>query len=117
MQYEYECLSSKCGVVSEVTQSLSETPLTKCPKCKRGKVIKLISLTAKTHVPGDPYEEMAKIKKEAKQIAQRIVSGDERAIADVYGEDVAEGRPMKASPKPKTLDQVTSSKSKIKRSK
>ena len=38
--YEYEC--PKCGVV-EVTQSISDAPLTKCPTCRR-KVKRLISL-------------------------------------------------------------------------
>ncbi len=41
--YEYEC--SKCGVI-EVTQRITEDPLTKCPQCKRRKVKKLISNTS-----------------------------------------------------------------------
>jgi len=41
--YEYEC--PKCGVV-EVTQRITEDPLTRCPKCKRRKVKKLISNTS-----------------------------------------------------------------------
>ncbi len=41
--YEYEC--SGCGVV-EVTQRITDDPLTRCPKCKRRKVKKLISNTS-----------------------------------------------------------------------
>lgn len=103
MIYEYQCLAKKCGVISEVIQSLSEPQLTKCPKCKRGKVIKLISLTARPVVGKDPHEEYAQIKREAKEYAQRIIKGDQNAIADVYGEDVASGKPRKEMPKPKTL--------------
>jgi putative FmdB family regulatory protein len=40
--YEYDC--PKCGVI-EVTQRITESPLAKCPTCKR-KVKKLISATS-----------------------------------------------------------------------
>lgn len=40
--YEYEC--QKCGTF-EVTQRITENPLSKCPSCK-GKVKKLISNTS-----------------------------------------------------------------------
>lgn len=113
--YEYLCSSTKkCGVISEVIQSIHDSPLEKCPKCKRGKVIKLISLPARPVVCGDPRDELRKIKQEAKQIAQKIVKGDERAIADVYGDDMANGKPRKELPKPKTL-QDTKGKGVIKR--
>ncbi len=114
MVYEYECLSKKCGVVSEVVQRLSDKPITKCPLCKRGKVIKLISLPAKAVVPGDPMQEYAKIKKEAKEIAQRIVRGDEQTIADIYGEGAPSNKLPKGATKQKTMDQVKGGK--IKRS-
>lgn len=106
MVYEYECQSLKCGAVFEVMQRLSEKPLKKCKVCKRGKVIKLISLPARPVIPGDPRDEYAKIKKEAKQIAKKIIRGDEQAIADIYGDDTASGKPRKEVSKPKTLDQV-----------
>lgn len=41
--YEYEC--PKCGVM-EVSQRITDDPLTKCPECKRRKVKKLISNTS-----------------------------------------------------------------------
>lgn len=112
MQYEYLCESKKCGIVSEVTQSLSEAPLTKCPKCKRGKVIKLISLPAKAVIPGDFRDEYAKIKKEAKEIAQKIVKGDEKAIADVYGEGLPNNIGVS---KQKTLNDLKGKKSFVRR--
>lgn len=40
--YEYKC--NKCGVL-EVSQHITEAPLSKCPRC-RGKVHKLISQTS-----------------------------------------------------------------------
>jgi len=51
-------------------------------------------------------EEYAKIKREAKQIAQKIIRGDQETIADIYGDDVASGKPKKELPKPKTLNDV-----------
>jgi len=104
--YTYECQAKKCGEVFEEYQKLSDEPLKKCSVCKRGKVIKIISLTARPVVPGDPRDEYKKMKQEAKQIAQRIIKGDEEAIADVYGSDMADGKPAKELPKPKQLKDV-----------
>jgi putative FmdB family regulatory protein len=42
--YEYEC--AKCGHQLEIMQKMSDTPLTKCPKCKASKLAKLFSQTA-----------------------------------------------------------------------
>jgi putative FmdB family regulatory protein len=39
--YEYECKA--CGHRLEEIQSFSDQPLTKCPQCKKGKLIKLVS--------------------------------------------------------------------------
>lgn len=104
--YEYECLSQKCGVVSEVIQSLSEEPLKRCPVCKRGKVIKLISLTARPVVPTDPRQAILDAKAEGKRMAREILKGNEEVIANIYGENTLSGKPKKEPPKPKTLDQV-----------
>jgi len=112
--YTYECQSKKCGEVFEEYQKLSDEPLKKCIVCKRGKVIKIISLPAKPVVTGHPLDEFKKIRQEAKQIAQRIIKGDEKAIADVYGEDVASSKERKELPKPKQLKEVKG-KSAIKR--
>lgn len=101
--YTYECQAKKCKEVFEEYQKLSDEPLKKCVKCKRGKVIKIISLPAKPFVPGHPLDEIQKTKREARQIAQKIIRGDERAIADIYGDDVADGKPRKELPKPKQL--------------
>lgn len=38
--YEYQC--QKCGHKFEELQKMTDKPLTKCPKCKKGKVIRLI---------------------------------------------------------------------------
>ncbi len=42
--YEYECL--KCGHRFEVIQKISDPPIKKCEKCKKGKAEKLISSPA-----------------------------------------------------------------------
>jgi len=42
--YEYEC--QKCGHRFERIQLYSEKPIRKCPKCKKGKVVKLPSAPA-----------------------------------------------------------------------
>lgn len=101
--YTYECQAKKCGEKFEEYQRLSDDPIKKCTICKRGKAVKIISLPARPVVPGDPRDELIKIKREAKQIAQKIIKGDERTIADFYGDDAAEGRPQKELPKPKML--------------
>jgi putative FmdB family regulatory protein len=104
--YTYECCAKKCGLITEVLQTLHEPPLKKCPICKRGKVIKIISLPARPVVPEHPLEAYAKIKREAKETAQKIMRGDQETIADIYGEDVASGKPKKELPKPKMMKDV-----------
>jgi len=42
--YEYEC--RKCHHRFEEIQKFSDRPITKCPKCRTGKVVKLISAPA-----------------------------------------------------------------------
>jgi putative FmdB family regulatory protein len=42
--YEYEC--KKCGHRFEEIQQFSDPPIKKCPKCKKGKVVKLPSAPA-----------------------------------------------------------------------
>jgi len=42
--YDYVC--AKCGHQFEAFQSMSDAPLTKCPKCKTGKVKRLIGAGA-----------------------------------------------------------------------
>ena len=42
--YDYVC--AKCGHQFEAFQSMSDAPLTKCPKCKKGRVKRLIGCGA-----------------------------------------------------------------------
>lgn len=42
--YEYEC--SSCGELFEREQSINDSPIRKCPKCKKNKVERLISQTS-----------------------------------------------------------------------
>jgi putative FmdB family regulatory protein len=111
--YEYECQSNKCGVVSEVYQSLHEEQLVKCPICKRGKVIKLISLTSHPVVPQSPRDFLAGLKADARKTAKKIMRGDENAMADVYGDP--SGNKKAEQTTAKTLDQVKSGKIKRKK--
>ncbi len=111
---EYECQAKKCGEIFELFEAMNDPPLKKCKICKRGKVIRLISLTARPVVPGDFQEEMIKIKQDAKKIAQKIIKGDQNAYEDIYGDPTA---PKKEVKKPKTLDQTKGVKGGIKRSK
>lgn len=83
--YNYEC--QNCEYFFEEYQKINDDPLKKCPSCKKTKLIKVISLPARPVVPGDMFEEMAKIKREAKQTAKKIMRGDEAAAADVFGEN------------------------------
>lgn len=40
--YDYQCRSKKCRKVSSVFQSITAKPLTRCPKCRAGRVDRLI---------------------------------------------------------------------------
>ncbi len=42
--YDYVC--TKCGHKFEVFQSMKDNPLTQCPKCKKGRVKRLIGTGA-----------------------------------------------------------------------
>lgn len=42
--YEYEC--TECGYQMEELQAFSDPPLKKCPKCKKNKLEKMISLSS-----------------------------------------------------------------------
>lgn len=95
--YEYSC--DYCEHFLEVYQKLSDKPLKKCPQCKKHKLVKLISLPGKPVIPGHPFEEHAKIKKEAKEIAQKILKGDEKTIADIYGDGAVQSTNLKKSKK------------------
>lgn len=109
---EYSC--SQCNEIFEEYESMNADPLEDCKYCEGGKVMRIMSLTARPVVPGDPRDAVLAAKAEGKAMAREILKGNQEVIADVYGDDVASGKPMKAQPKPKTLDQVTNGK--IKRS-
>lgn len=42
--YEYQC--EKCGQTSEITQKISDPPLSQCPDCGAAEVRKLVSRTS-----------------------------------------------------------------------
>lgn len=104
--YNYEC--SNCEHAFEEYQKLADKPFKKCPECKKFKLVKVISLPAKPFVPGHPLDEFKKMKQEAKQIAQKIIRGDEKAIADVLGPSALgdSPNPPANAPKPKQLKDV-----------
>lgn len=84
--YEFKCQSVDCGKVIEEYQSLHDEPLKKCPFCGRQDLMKLISRPAKSYISGDPRDELVKARKEGKDIAKKIMSGNEDIISDVYGD-------------------------------
>ena len=53
--YDYVC--AKCGYQFEAFQSMSDAPLTKCPKCKTGKVKRLIGAGAGFMFKGSGFYE------------------------------------------------------------
>jgi len=53
--YDYVC--AKCGHQFEAFQSMSDAPLTKCPKCKTGKVKRLIGAGAGLVFKGSGFYE------------------------------------------------------------
>lgn len=91
--YEYEC--SNCEYIFDSIQSIHEDPLKTCPECAMDSLEKLISMPARPVVPGDPRDAMAQIRQDAKKTAREILRGNQEAIADVYGSEAAEGKPVK----------------------
>jgi len=53
--YDYVC--AKCGHQFEAFQSMSDAPLTKCPKCKKGRVRRLIGSGAGLVFKGSGFYE------------------------------------------------------------
>ena len=53
--YDYAC--AKCGHQFETFQSMSDKPLTRCPKCKTGKVRRLIGSGAGIVFKGSGFYE------------------------------------------------------------
>jgi putative FmdB family regulatory protein len=108
--YEYQCEMTKCGKIIEEYQSLHDRPLKKCPSCKKNSLIRIISLTGKAVVPGDPRDEMINAKREGKRMAREILRGNEEVIADVYGDGS-----QKAQAVSKKVKASSNKKSKVKR--
>jgi len=53
--YDYEC--QKCGHIFEVFQTMKEKRLTDCPKCKKGKVKRLLGTGAGIIFKGSGFYE------------------------------------------------------------
>jgi putative FmdB family regulatory protein len=78
--YDYVC--AKCGHKFEVFQSMKDAPLTKCPKCKKGRVKRLIGTGAGLLFKGTGfYETDYKRKGGAKGISESPAASAETAAA------------------------------------
>lgn len=64
--YEYEC--STCGHAFEELQSMTEAKLTKCPKCKKNKLHRLIGSGSGVIFKGSGFYETDYKKKDAKTV-------------------------------------------------
>jgi putative FmdB family regulatory protein len=84
--YEYKCL--ECEHLFEELARITDPPATDCPACGcSGSVIRLISgTTGIVEMTGREYFKKV-IEPEAKRIAGKIKQGDEKALADIVGED------------------------------
>ncbi len=91
--YEYEC--SKCGEF-EITQSISDEPLKKCPTCRR-KVTKLISRSA-FHLKGGGWYADAYEAKGSTSSAETSTEATSTTDSSDAGEAA---KPAKAEPKAK----------------
>jgi putative FmdB family regulatory protein len=82
--YEYQC--DNCDTLFEVIQGIQD-PHPICPECASEEVTRLISRTSGQveRSAKEMYHEQ--ILPEAKDIARRIRNGDEKAAADIFGED------------------------------
>ena len=79
--YEYKC--RVCEHWFDEFQEISDEPLKACPKCG-GTLKQLISLSS-GQVDLRGGELVAKIRHDAKKIADKIKGGDEDAAADIFG--------------------------------
>lgn len=82
--YEYKCL--ECALRFSELCKINDEPLERCPACG-GKVKQLISkgvIDVEYANSKEYYEKV--IKKEAKEITDKIKAGDENAAADVFGD-------------------------------
>jgi putative FmdB family regulatory protein len=83
--YEYEC--SKCHHRFEEIQKFSDRPITKCPKCRTGKVVKLISAPA-VHFKGTGWyvtDYADKGKADRRDKAEKAEKGEKSEKADKAG--------------------------------
>ena len=82
--YEYKC--EKCGKFV-IFLNIDDDELEKCPTCN-GPVKILIPTNINAEVKYDAHENYERvIKKEAHEIAEKIKNGDEKAAADIFGEN------------------------------
>lgn len=108
--YEIMCEDKDCEKIYEEIMSSSESLPDECPFCgEKGTLIKLISAPARAVVPGDPRDNYAELKRDAKRQAAEIMRGNQDVIADVYGEGVFDkSSPAKrvVSTKPSSIKRV-----------
>ena len=107
--YEYRC--NACGHEFEETQKMADEPIRTCPKCKKKKVERLISLTSFHLKGGGWYSDLygsakAGAKAEASEAKPETSSETKpEAKADTKpetkSETKAEAKPAKADPKKK----------------
>jgi putative FmdB family regulatory protein len=89
--YDYVC--TKCGHEFEVFQSMKDKPLTKCPKCKKGRVKRLIGTGAGLLFKGTGfYETDYKRKSGAKE------KGESAPPASSGEKGAGDGKPAPATP-------------------
>lgn len=82
--YEYKCLDCECFITE--LQDINDEPIKECPKCK-GKLKRVISVGIIEVEYGNQHEYYEKvIKKDVKEISDKIKKGDENVAADIFGE-------------------------------
>ena len=101
--YEYKCL--KCGKQYEVTQKMSDPPLSKCPDC-RGKMKKLMSL-AGFHLKGggwykDGYASASpKTETKSESSESKESTQPSQTASPPPSKDAPQAPPKKETPDPK----------------
>lgn len=87
--YEYEC--EACGHSFEEFQYMSDAPLTKCPKCKKKKLARLIGAGAGIIFKGSGFYETDYKRKESPKPAAE--SGGSSSKPETKSEGKAESKP------------------------
>ncbi|MFK8030307.1 MAG: FmdB family zinc ribbon protein [Gammaproteobacteria bacterium] len=103
--YEYQC--SACGHEFDELQKMADEPLTKCPGCKKKKLVKLVSAPS-FRLKGSGWYETDFKKDKRKNLAEDSNSPGSSGDSGGSKEKSADSKSKKAESKPKKAKKAKS---------